>query len=309
MSDDHISEQYAPGTIGAQYEANTRRLLGAVFVLAVWIVRLIGKGFAWLAAKAFKRRLYAYPGQRAQHEEALHHRRIELSLMASAEADPDQARMATEIEEGAEQRLAVLLARPLLTMAEKRERDAIQLALQQRRQSFDPIVPPLAAPQGLLGALPIPGVSWLRFLPMALVGLSIAANGVLFAAWRGAGREADQARLETREMEARAVAWERRAAAEAQARARDIASVLEETAETVEQLEARNARAARLAARERARREEANRNDPDFDLGGRLRELAEPASAADPPGGDPAGGLPGDAPGGPGLPAGPAPPA
>lgn len=83
-------------------------------------------------------RAYRFDGEQANHADLLRERRVSLSMMAGADAEnPDQQRMASEIEHDAEARLTVLLGKPQLTLEEKRERDAIQTALQQRRAGFD----------------------------------------------------------------------------------------------------------------------------------------------------------------------------
>lgn len=82
-------------------------------------------------------RPYRFEGEQENHADLLRERRVSLSMMAGADAaNPDQQRMASEIEHDAEARLTVLLGKPQLTLEEKRERDAIQTALQQRRAGF-----------------------------------------------------------------------------------------------------------------------------------------------------------------------------
>lgn len=161
----------------------------------------------WIEVNVSRRTLreYRFASERSAHEEQARETTISLGLMAEAAPDdPTQTRMASDIEHGMEARLAVLLGKPQLSLAEKRERDAIQMALQARRAGFDatPAVAAAPRPMGFAG-LPVPGFSWLRILPYALVGLSVAANGVLFASWRGAEREADQIEERARQAEAR----------------------------------------------------------------------------------------------------------
>lgn len=104
-------------------------------------------------------RPYRFPDEQANHADLLRERRVSLSMMAGAEAEnPDQQRMASEIEHDAEARLTVLLGKPQLTLEEKRERDAIQTALQQRRAGFGDAPVLVArtggwAPPRFLGAL------------------------------------------------------------------------------------------------------------------------------------------------------------
>lgn len=82
-------------------------------------------------------RAYRFEGEQENHADLLRERRVSLSMMETADAeDPDQTRMATEIEHDAEARLTVLLGKPRLTLEEKRERDAIQAAISARRQGF-----------------------------------------------------------------------------------------------------------------------------------------------------------------------------
>lgn len=93
--------------------------------------------WGWAVAKVRGARPYRYDGEEEAHAEQLRETQIALGLMASADAsDPDQLRMATEIEDGAEARLVVLLGKPRLSLAEKRERDDIQRRITERRQGF-----------------------------------------------------------------------------------------------------------------------------------------------------------------------------
>lgn len=105
-------------------------------------------------------RPYRFEGEQENHADLLRERRVSLSMMAGADpTDPDQVRMASEIEHDAEARLTVLLTKPRLTLEEKRERDAIQAELQRRRAGFDGEAPVLVAreddarPRGFLGAV------------------------------------------------------------------------------------------------------------------------------------------------------------
>lgn len=143
-------------------------------------------------------RTYRFEGERAAHEEQARETTISLGLMAQAAADdPTQVRMASDIEHGAEARLTVLLGKPQLSLAEKRERDAIQMALQARRAGFDtsPAVAPAPRPMGFAG-LPVPGFnfpfSW------ALAAILAVTNLGLFWLWNGARDEA-RANAEYRE--------------------------------------------------------------------------------------------------------------
>lgn len=110
-------------------------------------------------------RTYRFAGERAAHEEQARETTISLGLMAQAAADdPTQVRMASDIEHGAEARLSVLLGKPQLSLAEKRERDAIQMALQARRAGFDtaPAVAPAPRPMGFVSlAAPSLPIGWI----------------------------------------------------------------------------------------------------------------------------------------------------
>lgn len=133
-------------------------------------------------------RSYRYEGEQASHAEQLRETEISLSLMAGADTEnPDQVRMASDIEDGAESRLTVLLGKARLTLAEKRERDAIQAAIAARRQGFGDAPPvlverstqtrmarflaPLAASPAL--AILLSPWTWL-VASLALVGLQTA---------------------------------------------------------------------------------------------------------------------------------------
>jgi len=91
-------------------------------------------------------RAYRFEGEQENHADLLRERRVSLSMMEAADpADADQVRMASEIEHDAEARLTVLLGKPRLTLEEKRERDAIQVAIAGRRQGFGDAPPVLEA--------------------------------------------------------------------------------------------------------------------------------------------------------------------
>lgn len=104
-------------------------------------------------------RAYRFEGERENHADLLRERRVSLSMMANVDPqNPDQLRMASEIEHDAEARLTVLLGKPQLTLEEKRERDAIQAAIQARRAGFGeaPVLVPREskwAPARFLGPL------------------------------------------------------------------------------------------------------------------------------------------------------------
>ncbi len=154
----------------------------ALAVLAVWAIRAYGawgdRAWPFVAQvweALFERALtiasrgtlreYRFAGERAAHEEQARETTISLGLMAQAAADdPTQVRMASDIEHGAEARLTVLLGKPQLSLAEKRERDAIQRHLQARRAGFDtaPAVAPAPRPMGFASfAAPSLPLGWI----------------------------------------------------------------------------------------------------------------------------------------------------
>lgn len=119
----------------------------------------LGRNLGGLSHLFSGARAYRYEGEKDNHADLLRERRVSLSMMETADPEnPDQARMASEIEHDAENRLTVLLGKPRLTLEEKRERDAIQAALAARRQGFDaPVLverqTPWSAPKRFLGTL------------------------------------------------------------------------------------------------------------------------------------------------------------
>jgi hypothetical protein len=107
---------------------------------------------SWTLARVTGARGYRFEGEQEAHAELARETTISLGLMAGASPDdPDQVRMASEIEHGAENRLTVLLGKARLTMEEKGERDAIQAAISARRQGF--VAAPVTAPRRFLGPL------------------------------------------------------------------------------------------------------------------------------------------------------------
>lgn len=129
-------------------------------------------------------RPYRFEGERENHADLLRERRVSLSMMAGADPEnPDQIRMASEIEHDAEARLSVLLGKPQLTLEEKRERDDIQRALQARRQSFD-AAPVLVAREGetrpsrFLGAVAAHPVAALLLSPWTWLVISLGLLGL-----------------------------------------------------------------------------------------------------------------------------------
>lgn len=171
--------------------------------------------WGWAVAKVRGARPYRYDGEEEAHAEQLRETQIALGLMASADAsDPDQLRMATEIEDGAEARLVVLLGKPRLSLAEKRERDDIQRRITERRQGFASHLEQRAdggwKPQGFAG---LAAVSLVR--PWMLWTAALAA----VAMWGGyndirAGRaenQRDEAERAARSNAAAAESWRERA--------------------------------------------------------------------------------------------------
>ncbi len=204
--------------------------------------------WSWCVARLQGARAYRFDGEERAQEDQLRETRVSLAMMASATDDPDQLRMATDIEDGAEKRLAVLLGKPQLALAEKRERDDIQRALQARRQSFD--APRLVQrtdggwrPQGFaaIGAMAAfrPWMAWAGAIAL-LLGLVGVQTGRL------ANAKADL----------------REERAETAALARDLAQTNAERdllADAVQQAGAQNRQAAETMEAERARRLRAER--------------------------------------------------
>lgn len=201
-------------------------------------------------------RAYRYDGEKAAHAEQLRETEVSLSLMASAPGDdPDQTRMASEIEHGAENRLSVLLGRPRLTMEEKRERDAIQAALAARRQAFDaPVLvereTPLSAPRRFLGTLTTAN-PWMAILFSPWTWLVVVGSFAALQTGRIGNLKDDVADLEADvAMVERHLADEReiRNRLTEEVRAADLLSQ-----QTAANLEAERRRASAYAERERRR--------------------------------------------------------
>ena len=200
-------------------------------------------------------RPYRFEAEQANHADLLRERRVSLSMMAGADPEnPDQQRMASEIEHDAEARLTVLLGKPQLTLEEKRERDAIQTALQQRRAGFGD-APVLVArtgawtPPRFLGALG--GVQLWQALAVGwavtfgLLGVQTAR----VASLKGHEREMRQ---DLREAQNTIDHYQQR---EAQYDAA-LQSARVQATETADALERERSRAARAAAAERRRQRE-----------------------------------------------------
>lgn len=193
---------------------------------------------------------YRYEGEKAAHEDQLRETQVSLSLMASATGE-EQARMATDIEHGAEERLGVLLNKPRLSIAEKRERDAIQSALAARRQAFDaPVIvqreTPQALPARFLGA--VGGIQLWQVLAGVIIVL-LGGLGVQTARLENAkANEAEARRVATSNARA-AAEWEERAELYSQA----VTDAREAARQSAADLERERAARARAAAAERRR--------------------------------------------------------
>lgn len=243
-------------------------------------------------------RPYRYEGERASQLDQLRETEVSLSMMATAGEDPDRARMATDIEDGAESRLTVLLGKPRLTLLEKRERDAIQRALRERRQGFAGSNADVTTPRRFLPAIPIAANPLIAILlsPWTLVVFLAAFALVQMGLKERIEDQRDEARADAARFERSRDSYAQALGQERAAHAEDVAQVLEDTATTVEQMRVQAQRRAAREARERARREDLARGTVNF--GERLRELARPEDAglpADPaaaPSGDPAGAMP-----------------
>lgn len=247
---------------------------------------LIERGRTFLERLRSNARAYRYDGEQESHADLLRERRVSLSMMETADpANPDQARMASEIEHDAENRLTVLLGKPRLTLEEKRERDAIQSALAARRQGFDAPAADAApmAPRPFLGALGATS-PWLSLLLSPWTWLVVAGSLLLLQTGRIGNLKddvrdlnADVGSLERHLAEAREV---RDRLAE-EIRAADLLS--QQTAANLEAERARNrANAERERRRSRALRQvDAGGGPPDWERSLRDDPVAGPSSDSD----------------------------
>lgn len=239
-------------------------------------------------------RQYRFPGERESHADQLRETQISLSLMANADAEnPDQVRMASEIEDGAENRLTVLLGKPRLTLEEKRERDAIQAAIQARRQSFDGapvLVERTTLKTRVQGFLPaVAAAPWLGVLLSPWTWL-VVTLGLLGLQTGRIGNLKD----DVRDLRAD-LAMSERHLADSTELVRDLTgqvnsanAAASQTAETIEAERARRLRAEREARRIRdAIAQARNGGDVDYGFGG-VRNDGPPAPGA--PSGDASGG-------------------
>lgn len=194
---------------------------------------------------------YRYAGEQEAHADQLRETRVSLALMASATDEGEQVRMASDIEHGAESRLTVLLAKPRLTLEEKRERDAIQAALATRRQAFDaPAATPrrfFAAPAALALGGVRPWMIWTGLV--SVLALLLGFQSVRLESAKANLREARQTMEQAQDERD---AWRDRASQYAQA-VTDARAVARQSADA---LEAERAAQARYAARERRRQRE-----------------------------------------------------
>lgn len=251
----------------------------------------IGSLIAWLNGA----RAYRYEGEREAHADQLRETEVSLSLMATADASPEQTRMATDIEHGMEARLAVLLNTARLSLAEKRERDAIQAALQTRRAAFDApaAIAPLAAPIASGGLLARAGGLFAGWRVWALAAaVTLSGWGMNWATGQrlvNAKRDLTDARGDLREAVSERDGWKKRYM---EAHAQVIAA-REQAAATAEAITAERQRVTQAAARER-RRQRAIQDvirgapePPDWGLrdAGRVSQRSAPDGGAD---GDPA---------------------
>ena len=281
--------------------------LAGVAVLIMWGVRAWDRwGEAakeWFHVTVSRRTLrsYRYEGERSAHEEQARETTISLGLMAGAAPDdPTQTRMASDIEHGMEARLGVLIDKPKLSLAEKRERDAIQAALQARRQSFEPSAalwtpePAPARPLALWGvSAPSLPLGW---IVAAVAAIAFAVQGWFFGK---ATHERDEAIEAAEQMAASNQRLTEALGDASRAHATDTERRIAQARAEMEATAQEQARAASRAAQRRERN--ALENDPSLgpiDFGERLPNLVEPASAAgggdgDAPGADPDGPLPG----------------
>jgi hypothetical protein len=247
--------------------------------LMIWAGLLAWRHRDWLVFSVKRlfagARVYRYDGEKDAHATQLRETQISLGLMASAATDDDnQLRMATDIEHGAEERLCVLLAKPRLTLEEKRERDAIEREIKRQRTARAP-----AAPQGFLGALaaaPVLGgpMMWIGGI---LVAWGLGASGV---AWeRGVRLEHVKDELHRQADAARA--WRDRSQQQ-QAALNAAREQSQASAQTIEQERERSRAYARQQARMRdaIRQVDSGGDPPDWGIGVRDAGAAPGGAAA-----------------------------
>lgn len=238
---------------------------------------------------------YRFDGEEQNHADQLRETQAALSMMAAAAPDdPDQARMASEIEDGAENRLVVLLGKPRLTLHEKRERDAIQAGIAERRQSFDApaerpsriraLFAPLATANPLAGILMSPALWVAAAFAIPAAGAAVQTMRLHHAKHDLTEARADLAQTE-RTLAARTternLLARRAAAADAQS---------QRTADNIEAERARRLRTERELRRVRDAMDQAGSSGPiDYGFGG-VRDAGPspgPGDGASAPAGDP----------------------
>lgn len=216
-------------------------------------------------AEDLKGRLFHSPPANLDHQ----HYRDTFAILALSDRTPEQD---------------LQLAQYLRGLKEYGEDPLRMMAAQMRRRiapSTKPTPQPLAGVQGI-AALPIPGIGWLsQYLMVALV----LVGG--FAFWQfdranDNAAKAKSARADARMWQESSLKNYDNAVLQAQRRAQETAAAREEAEKSRALAEREQGRAQRLAAREKKRNEDAWSGAP-VDLDSRLRELAEPAAATEPP--------------------------
>lgn len=244
----------------------------------------------WTAARVSGARSYRFEGEQEAHADRARQTEISLGLMASASTDPEQIRMASEIEHDAEERLTVLLGKARLTMEEKGERDSIQVAISARRQGLAGA--PVAAPRRFLGPLAASPVLAILLSPYTWL-VALGAFCVLQMGLKErVENQRDEARRELAEVEesldALVILNDRLQ--------RDINNANRSAAQTAETIEAERARrleAERVARRIRNEMERARAGAGAVDYGfGGVRDAGDRGAPA-PGGSDPASDRPG----------------
>lgn len=208
------------------------------------------------------------PGQIDQERET----RVSLGLMAQAadalEPTPEQQIFLSQSEHGMRERLSVLLGIPHRSLAQEREKVAIEQWLGRN----NPAPPPQTQVRGFLGPLAPAGLVLGGVRPWMLWTGAIAAVGV----W-GAYNDVRAGRLENQRNEARAeleatersLAEARAIAQEATRAAQDAIQTSRATAATIEAERARRLRAEREARSIRNAMEQARAgNSVDYGFGG-----------------------------------------
>lgn len=268
------------------------------FLLAMWavlwLVRNNALPRAWAFAGRMSKRVRAFflvrsEGQRTAARET----RTMIGLMKDAAKNQETDERAREFlvsnRANLEADLARLLALPQPTRDQYIQIDTLTRWIREDRARIAAPIAPAPRIQGF--AMPMMGagipVAWYVIAALGVTNLLTGAYGWV------QGQRVDNLKRDAREYAQAVRDLQADLSAQRAAHARDVANVLEQTAETVEQLEQRRDRAERLARRERARNEELARN-PGVDVGDLLRELAEPASSgAAPPSTDSASDVPG----------------